>query len=162
MPWTKLALLRGCVEAASVETWLALAERVSLRVLAAHVRQVQRGEVPELRVSKSFAVRADAETVLEAALEEIGRAAGTEDRGRQLELLAADGLGTRHAGVAPGVRPWAVLLDPVARERLQAALALTRAASTAEAMRALAEHALGCPLWPSEHARGPQPVVAEQ
>jgi hypothetical protein len=150
IPWSKLAALLPVVSGENIESWLARARAVPLRALLAEIRYLRRGEPLIPRVTKTFAIPTEAEAVLELALDRIGREAGTDDRGRQLELLAADALaGPAVSPPGPGRRPWVVLLAPAERRRLTTALSQTGQGTPAEALMALVDHALCCSDRPS-------------
>lgn len=100
--WSRLALVADVVTRETVAYWLGRARILSLALLRAEVRRARQGELTNLpRVAKSFAIPADAEGVVELALEAAGTLGSTDDRGVQLTLLAAEfiathGDGTRH------------------------------------------------------------------
>lgn len=145
LPWSKLAALLPVVDERTVDLWLARARYTPLRVLREEVRQVRAGRTPVPRVVKSFSVPADAAHVVELALDRIGREAGTDDRGRQLELLAADALAGR-LDAAPGetCRTRAVALPAQQWARIDAAIARLGAPTLPAGLLGLAEHVLGC------------------
>lgn len=155
VPWTKLAALLPVVDERTVDLWLARARCTPLRVLRDEVRQVRTGHAPVPRVVKTFSVPADAAHVVELALDRIGRAAGTDDRGRQLELLAADALAGRLDPV-PGetCRTRAVALPTQQWARIDAAIARLGAPTLPAGLLGLAEHVLRClaPICTSENA----------
>jgi hypothetical protein len=126
VPWTKLAAILPVVAPDTVGAWLRRAQDLPLRLLTAEVRQQRRGQAAMARLTKAFSIPAEAEAVIELALERIGQLANTDDRGRQLEFLAAEAL----AGMSPGLAPsghcaLVVYLPVVAYQRFVAALAAT-------------------------------------
>jgi hypothetical protein len=143
VPWTRLALLASVVAPETAEGWLARARTTSCDVLRAELRAAAPAPpaAPPVRVAKRFHLPPDAEPVLELALEAAGRAAATDDRGRQLELLAAEYLASRREAPAG----WLVArLDGEAARAVGAALARLGAATPGEAVGRLAAHWLGC------------------
>ena len=126
IPWTKLAAVLHVAMPATVKDWLRRAEQLPVRMLVAEVRQHRTGHAPVARVSKTFAIQATAESIVEMALERIGHLANTDDRGRQLELLAAESLaGANHDLIPAGHSAFAVYLPVADYQRLVAALLAT-------------------------------------
>lgn len=152
--WTKLAVMLPVATPRTVRGWLAHARRTTLGVLRGEVRRLCTGGSRSPRVTKTFAIPPRAERVVELALAALGREAGTDDRGRQLELLAADALARRMDAEPGETRTVSATLSPEAYARLATALATTGGVSAAQALLALADHWLGCP-W-RRRATGPR------